>query len=64
MKELYYCPACHFIYPAATAREKAFCPDCGQATPRPATEAETAQYEADRESVAAIIPRQSIKTIK
>lgn len=64
MKELYYCPACHFIYPAATAREKAFCPDCGQATLRPATEAETAQYEADRASVAAIIPGQSIKTIK
>lgn len=64
MKELYYCPDCHFIYPAATAREKAFCPDCGQATPRPATEAETAQYEADRASVAAIIPGQSIKTIK
>lgn len=64
MKELYYCPACHFIYPAATAREKAFCPDCGQATPRPATEEETALYEADRESVAAIIPGQSIKTIK
>jgi len=64
MNALYYCPACHFIYPAAAARDRAFCPDCGQATPRPATEEETARYEADRESVAAIIPGQSIKTIK
>ena len=48
---IYYCPACHYIYPATSARDKAFCPDCGQPKPRPATEEEVAQYEADRESV-------------
>lgn len=48
---LYYCPACHYIYPASTARERAFCVDCGQPDPRPATEDEKAQYESDRESV-------------
>ena len=50
---IYYCPACHYIYPASTARDKAFCPDCGMATPRPATESEIAQYELDRESITA-----------
>lgn len=50
---IYYCPACHYIYPASTARDKAFCPDCGLATPRPATESEIAQYELDRESITA-----------
>ena len=48
---IYYCPACHYIYPASTARDKAFCPDCGMATPRPATTEEQKQYEADRESM-------------
>jgi rRNA maturation endonuclease Nob1 len=51
MTSLYYCSACHYIYPATTARDKAFCPDCGQPKPRPATEEEVAQYKADRESV-------------
>ena len=51
MTSLYYCPACHYIYPATSARDKAFCPDCGMATPRPATEEEVAQYEADRKSL-------------
>ena len=23
----YYCPSCHYIYPASDARDKAFCPD-------------------------------------
>ena len=51
MTSLYYCPACHYIYPATSARDKAFCPDCGQPSPRPATEEEVTQYEADRESL-------------
>ena len=50
MNSLYYCPSCHYIYPASTARDKSFCIDCGQPSPRPATEEERAQYEADRES--------------
>lgn len=54
MNNLYYCPVCHYIYPASDTRDRAFCPDCGQATPRTATEEETARYEADRESVAAL----------
>ena len=54
MIRLYYCPACHYIYPATTARERAFCVDCGQPDPRPATEEEKAQYEADRASVLAL----------
>ena len=48
---IYYCPACLYIYPATSARDKAFCPDCGQPSPRPATEEEQKQYEANRESV-------------
>lgn len=51
MTSLYYCPSCHYIYPATTARDKAFCIDCGQPRTRPATEEEQKQYEADRESV-------------
>lgn len=54
---IYYCPACHYIYPASTARDKAFCPDCGQPGTRPATESEVAQYEADRESMLALAER-------
>ena len=48
---IYYCPTCHYIYPATTARDRSFCLDCGMTTPRPATEEEQARYEADRESV-------------
>ncbi len=49
---LYFCPACHYIYPASDARDRAFCPDCGQPSVRPATEQEAVQYEADRASLA------------
>ena len=49
---IYYCPACHYIYPASTARDTAFCPDCGTAMPRPATEEQREQYEKDRASIA------------
>jgi len=55
---IYYCPACHYIYPATSARDKAFCPDCGQPKPRPATEEEVAQYEADRKSVQPLAERE------
>jgi len=55
---IYYCSACHYIYPATTAREKAFCPDCGQPGTRPATEEQKAQYEADRESVQPLVERE------
>jgi len=48
---IYYCPACHYIFKISDARDKAFCPDCGKPSPRPATEEEKAQYEADRASV-------------
>ena len=51
MNSLYYCPSCHYIYPALTARDKAFCIDCGQPGTRPATLEEKIQYKADRESV-------------
>ena len=53
MTNLYYCPSCHYIYPTSTARDKAFCIDCGQPGTRPATEEEK-RYEADRESVLAL----------
>ena len=55
---IYYCPACHYIYPATSARDKAFCPDCGQPKPLPATEEEVAQYEADRKSVQPLAERE------
>ena len=51
MNSLYYCPACHYIYPATTARDKAFCIDCGQPGTRPAAEEEKEQYEKDRASI-------------
>ena len=57
MKSLYYCSACHYIYPAETARDRAFCPDCGQPGTRPATEEQNARYEADRESVRSLAER-------
>ena len=58
---LYFCPSCHYIYPAATARDKAFCIDCGQPSPRPATEAEQTQYEADRKSMLDPTPSPVVK---
>ena len=57
MNSLYYCPSCHYIYPASTARDKAFCIDCGQQGTRPATEEEKSQYKADRESVLSLAER-------
>ena len=48
---LYYCPTCHFIYLASDARDRAFCPDCGQPGTRSATEEQKARYETDRECV-------------
>jgi len=57
---IYYCPACHYIYPATSARDKAFCPDCGQPKPRPATEEEQKQYEADRESVLSLAEQRKL----
>ena len=57
MTNLYYCPSCHYIYPATTARDTAFCIDCGQPGTRQATEEEQKQYEADRESVLALAER-------
>ena len=54
---LYYCPTCHFIYLASDARDRAFCPDCGQPGTRPATEEQKARYEADRESVRSLAER-------
>ena len=57
MTSLYCCPSCHYIYPASTARDKAFCIDCGQPSPRPATPEEQERYEADRESVLTLAER-------
>ena len=57
MNNLYFCPSCHYIYPASTARDKAFCIDCGQPGTKPATPEEQKQYEADRESVLALAER-------
>lgn len=48
---IYFCPSCHYIYPASDARDRAFCPDCGQPSPRPANASEQALYEADRKSM-------------
>ena len=61
MNSLYFCPACHYIYPASTARDRAFCPDCGMSTPRPATEEEQKQYEADRKSMLDPTPSPVVK---
>jgi len=58
MSSLYYCSACHYIYPATSARDRSFCPDCGQPGTRPATEEQKAQYEADRESVQPLVERE------
>lgn len=57
MTSLYYCPACHYIFKPSDARDRAFCPACGQPSPRPATPEEQKQYEADRESVLALAER-------
>ena len=55
---LYYCPTCHFIYLASDARDRAFCPDCGQPGTRPVTEEQKARYETDRESVQPLVERE------
>ena len=57
MNSIYYRSACHYIYPVETARDRAFCPDCGQPGTRPATEEQNARYEADRESVRSLAER-------
>ena len=58
MNNLYYCPACHYIYPATTARDRSFCPDCGHPGTRPVTEEEQTRYEADRESVQPLVEQE------
>ena len=58
---LYFCPSCHYIYPAATARDKVFCIDCGQPSPRPANAKEQTLYEADRKSMLDPTPSPVVK---
>lgn len=47
-RQIYYCCACHFLYIPAGARDRSFCPDCGQAAVREATPEQQKQYEEDR----------------
>jgi len=61
MNSLYFCPSCHYIYPASTARDRSFCPDCGQPSPRPANDREQKQYEADRKSMLDPTPSPVVK---
>ena len=60
MNNLYYCSACHYIYPAETARDRAFCPDCGQPGTRSASEEQKAQYEAYQQSMEKMSSVQSV----
>ena len=61
MIDLCFCPRCHFIYIPVNARDQAFCPDCGQSSPRPANPKEQAQYEADRKSLLDPVPSSVVK---
>ena len=46
---LFYCPACGQLYRAASAKYTAFCVRCGMPTPKRASAAQQAQYEAERQ---------------
>ena len=49
---LFYCPACGQLYRAASAKYTAFCVRCGMPTPKRASEAQEARYEAQRQKAA------------
>ena len=42
--KVFYCSACHFRYIPADARDRNFCPDCGQAAVSPAGEEQKNKY--------------------